>query len=40
MTITFTATRTTLNGVTVTPSRNEKGQFAIMLKARLGLPAK
>lgn len=40
MTITFTATNTLLNGNPVTKSRNEKAQFAIMLKTRLGLTNK
>lgn len=43
MTITFTAARTTLNGkeisqpLTKRQERSEREQFALMLKARLGL---
>lgn len=37
MTIRFTATHTILNGNTVTASRDERKQLAIMLKKKLGL---
>lgn len=37
MTITFKATGTYLNGNKVVKSKTERGQFAIMLKNKLGL---